>query len=204
VVVYPKNSVTAVAATKGLPQKCEEDAMRHIRGILIVLMGISLVLVPGLRADSLQLKNGNFVQGKYLGGTERAVQFEVNGRIRLYDINEILSISFAAASADGGIPSNDDDQKLRTNTALKSVDKDNGGLRNALVSHVKARKPLSQRTSVTQNHSTRSQQPGGHTGRLARSGCADLAPNSDPKTRGSRVSAQSIRVLPARSSILSD
>jgi len=177
--------------------------MRHIGAILIVVMGISLVLVPGLRADSLQLKNGNFVQGKYLGGTERAVQFEVNGRIRLYDINEILSISFAAASADGGIPSNDDDQKLHTNTALKSV-KDNGGLRNALVSHVKARKPLSQRTSVTQNHSTRSQQPGGHTGRLARSGCADLAPNSDPKTRGSRVSAQSTRVLPASSSILSD
>lgn len=174
--------------------------MWHSRGILIVLTVISLVLVPGLRADSLQLKNGNFVQGKYLGGTERAVQFEVNGKIRLYDINEILSINFAAASADGGIPSNDDDQKPRTNTGSKSVDRDNSGLRTALVNHVKARKPLSQRTSVTQNHC---QQPGGQTG-FPRSSCADLAPNSDPKTRGSRVSAQSTRVLPSSSSILSD
>jgi hypothetical protein len=177
--------------------------MRHIRGILIVLMGISLVLVPGLRADSLQLKNGNFVQGKYLGGTERAVQFEVNGKIRLYDINEILSISFAAASADGGIPSNDDDQKLRTNSGLKSVDRDNGGLRTALVSHVKARKPVTQRTSVTRNHPSRSQQPGGQTGGFPRSNCADLGPNSDPKSRISKASAQSNRVL-ASSSILSD
>jgi hypothetical protein len=208
-VVYPENSsqgdfVRAVAATKGLPQRSQEDAMRHIRGILIVLMGISLVLVPVLRADSLQLRNGNFVQGKYLGGTERAVQFQVNGRIRLYDINEILSINFAAASADGGIPSNDDDQKPRTNTGSKSVDRDNGGLRTALVNDVKAHKPLSQRTSVTQNHSARCQQPDGQTSGFPQLSCADLAPNSDPKTRGSRVSAQSIRVLPARSSILSD
>ena len=162
--------------------------MRHIGGILIVVMGISLVLVPGLRADSLQLKNGNFVQGKYLGGTERAVQFEANGKIRLYDINEILSINFAAASADGGIPSNDDDQKPRTNTGSKSVDRDNSGLRTALVNHVNAR----------------CQQPGGQTSGSPRLSCADLAPNSDSKARGSRVSAQSTRVLPTSSSILSD
>jgi len=178
--------------------------MRHIRAILIVLTGISFVLAPGLRADSLQLRNGNFVQGKYLGGTERAVQFEVNGKIRLYDINEILSINFAAASAEGGIPSNDDDQKPRTNTGSKSVDRDNSGLRTALVNQVKARKPLSQRTSVTQNYRARCQQPGGQTDGFPRSSCADLAPNSDPKTQGSRVSAQSTRVLPTGSSILSD
>lgn len=177
--------------------------MWHIRGILIVLIGISLVFVPGLRADSLQLKNGNFVQGKYLGGTERAVQFEVNAKIRLYDINEILSINFAAASADGGIPSNDDDQKPRTNTGSKSVDRDSSGLRTALVNHIKARKPLAQRTSVTQDHNARCQQADGRTG-FPRSSCADLAANSDPKTRGSRVSALSTRVLPASSSILSD
>jgi len=178
--------------------------MWHIRGILIVLMGISLVLVPVLRADSLQLKNGNFVQGKYLGGTERAVQFEVNGKIRLYGIDEILSISFAAASADGGIPSNAADQKPRTNTGSKSVDRDNSGLRTVLVNHPKARKPLSQQASVTQNHSARCQRPGGQTSGFLRLSCADLAPNSDPKTRGSRVSAQPTRVLATSASILSD
>jgi hypothetical protein len=80
--------------------------MWHIRTALAAMAGVWLIFVPAARADSLQLKNGNFLQGKFLGGTERAVQFEVNGKVRVYGTDEILSISFAAASADGGIPSN--------------------------------------------------------------------------------------------------
>lgn len=178
--------------------------MRHIRAILIVLIGVSLVLVPGLRADSLQLKNGNFVQGKYLGGTERAVQFEVNGKIRLYGIDEILSISFAAASADGGIPSNDDEQKLRTNTGSNFAGRDNGGFRTAPVSQANAHRPLSQRTSRIESHSEKCQHREVQTGGSPRSNCTDLAPNSDSKARIVKVSAQSTRVLAASSSIFSD
>ncbi|HZP34301.1 MAG TPA: hypothetical protein VFB23_13165 [Candidatus Acidoferrales bacterium] len=95
--------------------------MSHRRLILIVLTGLLLMLAARMRADSLQLKNGSFVQGKYLGGTERAVQFAVNGKVHLYDTDEILSISFGSASGDsGGIPSNAADTKcncdLRTNS----------------------------------------------------------------------------------------
>jgi len=100
--------------------------MWHLRVIFIALAAIFLLCAAQSRADSLQLKNGNFVQGKYLGGTERAVQFEVNGKIRLYDIEEILSINFAAASADGGIPSNNPDPKPNANTELNSAAKRNG------------------------------------------------------------------------------
>jgi hypothetical protein len=178
--------------------------MRHIRTILIVLTGISLVLVPKLRADSLQLKNGTFVQGKYLGGTERAVQFEVNGKIRLYGIDEILSISFAAASADGGIPSNDDEQKLRTSTGSNFVGRGNGGLRTAPVSQANARKLLSPGTSRTESHNAKCQHREVQTGGSPRSNCTDLAANSDSKARIVKVSAQSTRVLATSSSILSD
>jgi len=93
--------------SQGFTEKLQqEDAMGHIRGALFIMVGVLLGFAPGIRADSLQLKNGNFLQGKYMGGTERAVQFEVNGKMRLYDIDQILSISFAAASVDGGMPSN--------------------------------------------------------------------------------------------------
>lgn len=94
--------------------------MSHTKIVLIALAGVLLTLAPGVRADSLQLKNGDFVQGKYLGGTERAVQFVVNGKIHLYGIDEILSISFASASADGGIPSNAADRKSGPSFAPKS------------------------------------------------------------------------------------
>jgi len=80
--------------------------MGNIRGALLVIAGLLLSFAPGIRADSLQLKNGDFVQGKYMGGSERAVQFEANGKMRLYDTGQILSISFGAESVDGGMPSN--------------------------------------------------------------------------------------------------
>jgi len=95
--------------------------MSHIKVILIALAGVLLAIAPSARADSLQLKNGNFVQGKYLGGTERAVRFVVEGKIHLYGIDEILSISFASADADGGIPSNAADRKIRPSLAPKSL-----------------------------------------------------------------------------------
>jgi hypothetical protein len=80
--------------------------MANLRGsLLAVAIGLA-VLVPMVHADSLEMKDGNMVQGKYLGGSDRAVQFEVNGKVQIYEINQILSISFAALPADGGIPSN--------------------------------------------------------------------------------------------------
>jgi hypothetical protein len=106
--------------------------MWHFRAMIIAMAGVYFLLVPSVRADSLQLKNGNFVQGKYRGGTERAVQFEANGKIRVYDIDEILSINFAAASADGGIPSNDEAPKTSTNSVSNFSTfstNDPGGLR---------------------------------------------------------------------------
>ena len=104
--------------------------MWQIRAILISMAGVLLVLAPQVRADGLQLKNGNFVQGKYLGGTERVVQFEANGRIRMYNIGEILSINFG--SADGGMPSCSAEPKASANTGLRFTDGNNVGMQAAL------------------------------------------------------------------------
>lgn len=160
---------------EGLPQRNQEDAMWHLRTIFMLMAGIFLLCVPELRADSLQLKNGNFVQGKYLGGTERAVQFEVNGKIRMYDIEEILSISFAAASADGSIPSNNADPKPNANTELNSAAKGKSELRTA----------------------------GSKQAEASGSNCAVDA-NSQAKARVSAAAARSVRIVSRRLPVLSD
>ena len=149
--------------------------MWHLRTIFMLMAGIFLLCVPELRADSLQLKNGNFVQGKYLGGTERAVQFEVNGKIRMYDIEEILSISFAAASADGSIPSNNADPKPNANTELNSAAKGKSELRTA----------------------------GSKQAEASGSNCAVDA-NSQAKARVSAAAARSVRIVSRRLPVLSD
>lgn len=177
--------------------------MWHLRTILAGVAGILLFcFAPGMRADSLQLKNGNFVQGKYLGGTQSAVQFEVNGRIRLYDIDEILSISFAAASADGGVPSNNAERKPNPNTQLNSAASDNRRLRTARWKQTSQEIPASiaqdpERHSGAGNWHQMS--PGAPCG----STCA-VEPNPAAKARLSAIAARSVRIAPRRFPVLSD
>jgi len=66
--------------------------------LLAGLAWIGLVLFSvSASADTLQLKDGRVVQGKFLGGTQASVQFESNGKIDLYDVNQVISITFTGA-----------------------------------------------------------------------------------------------------------
>jgi len=48
-------------------------------------------------ADTLQLKDGRVVQGKFFGGTQASVQFETQGKIELYNVDDIISVTFTGA-----------------------------------------------------------------------------------------------------------
>jgi len=50
--------------------------------------------IPLLRADSIKFKNGQTVQGKYLGGTDSQVTFYTNNQLMHYAIADIDSIGF--------------------------------------------------------------------------------------------------------------
>ena len=51
-------------------------------------------LVPLLHADSIKFKNGQTLQGKYLGGTDSQVTFYTNNQLKHYAISDIDSITF--------------------------------------------------------------------------------------------------------------
>lgn len=61
--------------------------------------GAMLAFGLAASADTLQLKNGDVVRGKYLGGSEHALQFEVNGEDKLFNVDQVLSITFTGDSA---------------------------------------------------------------------------------------------------------
>jgi len=46
-------------------------------------------------ADTIYLRNGDTVQGNYLGGTARQIRVDVNGNIRTFDIGQVQSVTFA-------------------------------------------------------------------------------------------------------------
>ncbi|MCL5670768.1 MAG: hypothetical protein M1423_05645 [Acidobacteria bacterium] len=51
-------------------------------------------LAVGLRADTLTLKDGRTIQGKYLGGTDSQVTFYTNGNLQHFPIANMVSITF--------------------------------------------------------------------------------------------------------------
>jgi hypothetical protein len=74
----------------------EADVKKNF--FLAGLAWIGLVLFSvSASADTLQLKDSRVVQGKFLGGTQASVQFESNGKIDLYDVNQVISITFTGA-----------------------------------------------------------------------------------------------------------
>jgi hypothetical protein len=59
--------------------------------IVSLLCGVAAVL----SADTLTLRNGETIQGTFLGGTARQVRMDLNGDIRTYDVGQVQSIMFA-------------------------------------------------------------------------------------------------------------
>jgi len=61
----------------------------------MVWAGLSCLAVSA-SADTLQMKDGRVIQGKFLGGTQASVQFQSDGKIELYNVDEIISVTFSS------------------------------------------------------------------------------------------------------------
>lgn len=74
---------------------------------LLGKVGLCLILCAGLAsADSLQLRNGRRLQGKYIGGTSTAIGFMSGASVEYFATTDVLVIMFdgAADSALDGTP----------------------------------------------------------------------------------------------------
>jgi hypothetical protein len=53
-------------------------------------------------ADTLELKDGRVLQGRYLGGTQAVLRFEVSGDVQTFPTNDIVALTFTRGG--GGAP----------------------------------------------------------------------------------------------------
>jgi hypothetical protein len=56
-------------------------------------------LAPLLHADSIKFKNGQTLQGKYLGGTDSQVTFYTDNQLKHYAISDVDSITFGGQTS---------------------------------------------------------------------------------------------------------
>jgi len=69
--------------------------MRRTLSKVAMAIGVLLVLAPlSLLADTLELKDGRVLDGKYMGGTQAQLRFSVNGEVQTFSVTEIVALTF--------------------------------------------------------------------------------------------------------------
>lgn len=72
---------------------------KQICGVIVALS----VAAVAARADSLELKNGSLINGKFIGGTQASISFQVGSSAQSYDLADIRSLRFTS-EAPGASP----------------------------------------------------------------------------------------------------
>ena len=73
---------------------------KQICGVIVALC----VAAVAARADSLELKNGSLIKGKFMSGTQTSISFQVGSSVQSYDVADIRSLRFES-EAQGASPS---------------------------------------------------------------------------------------------------
>jgi hypothetical protein len=71
----------------------------RILGRALAMVALGLVLTAGAMADTLELKDGRVLQGRYLGGTLAVLRFEVNGEVQTFNVNDVVAVTFTRNSS---------------------------------------------------------------------------------------------------------
>ena len=66
---------------------------------VLSLAVLGAALAGGAAADTLELKDGRVLQGKFLGGTQAVLRFEVNGDVQTFSTNDIVALTFTRGSS---------------------------------------------------------------------------------------------------------
>jgi hypothetical protein len=77
-----------------------------MKNLLRALLAASAsLLLAGIGfADTLELKDGRVLQGKYLGGTQAVLRFQVNGEVQTFPTNDIVALTFTRNSGSAPAP----------------------------------------------------------------------------------------------------
>src|SRR5262244_1355139 len=78
-------------------ERRREFTMKNLSRTLLAA-GAALLLAGMGFADTLELKDGRVLQGKYLGGTQAVLRFEVNGEVQTFPTHDIVALTFTRNS----------------------------------------------------------------------------------------------------------
>ena len=57
---------------------------------------LALACATACLADTLTLRNGQVVEGTYMGGTARTIKMQVQDEVKTFDVVDVASLRFTA------------------------------------------------------------------------------------------------------------
>jgi hypothetical protein len=102
-------------------------------------------------ADSLELKNGSMIKGKFMGGTESAISFQVGSSVQKYTLADIVSLKFDSERAASDMP-----KRPKSSLSSELGTEENAGIKTPAYVTIPAGTRISVRTidgiDSTKNH----------------------------------------------------
>jgi hypothetical protein len=86
----PSNGLELKSLVFSARERC---ALKKLRKLSTAL-AIGLFFAGAASADTLELKDGRVLQGRFLGGTQAVMRFESNGEVRTFSVNDIVALTF--------------------------------------------------------------------------------------------------------------
>jgi len=77
------------------------------RARTIVAVVLGLFVATAAAADTLELKDGRVLRGRYLGGTQAVLRFEMNGEVHTFNVAEAVALTFTGTSSAMQAPARD-------------------------------------------------------------------------------------------------
>jgi len=68
----------------------------------LTMFALGLFFLGTAAADTLELKDGKVLKGKYLGGTQAVLRFELNGEVQTFNTSDIVALTFTDYSRNSG------------------------------------------------------------------------------------------------------
>jgi hypothetical protein len=70
----------------------------------VAAFALGLFLAGAAAADTLELKDGRVLHGRYLGGTQAVLRFEIKGEVQTFNVADAVALTFTGNSGATNVP----------------------------------------------------------------------------------------------------
>src|SRR5215831_21382058 len=98
-----KESAIEFAIRKKGPRTYRTNKMNRVRKFGLVF--VMCLIVSSAVADSLKLKNGSLVKGRFMGGDQNSINFQVGSSLQTYNVGDIRTLQFESKSEGADVSS---------------------------------------------------------------------------------------------------